>query len=385
MTLDAYAERALARLQAEHLLREPRTIQGAQGPEVVVDGRRAVCLCSNNYLGFADHPALTRAVSQASEESGFGACASRHIAGSMTLHAQVERRTAAFVHQERALFFATGYAANLGTMQVLGSPQTLILSDALNHASLIDGCRLGRARVLIYRHNDLEHCAQLLREHRTGFELAVIVTESLFSMDGDFAPLRELRALADDHDAALFVDEAHAFGVYGSQGRGLCHALGVIPDLMSGMYGKAFGASGAFVAGSSNVMRWIENRARSYVFSTAPSPVVPAAALAAFELVEQADDRRVRLAEHVQRLRAGLRELGYDVVAGESHIIPVLLGDPGLATRLSAALLERGVFVHGIRPPTVPAGTSRLRICPMATHAPAQIDYALEQLRALRG
>ena len=385
MSIDAVADRELTRLEAAHLLRSPRVVDGAQGPEVIVDGRSAICLCSNNYLGLADHPSFARTVTDALERYGFGSCASRHISGSMSLHAEVERRTAAFVQQERALFFTTGYAANLGALQVLGSPRTLIVSDALNHASLIDGCRLGRAHVAIYRHGDVEHCAQLLREQRASFELAVVVTESLFSMDGDIAPLGELRALADRHDAALFVDDAHAFGVYGPQGRGLCHALGVVPDLVSATFGKAFGASGAFVAGSSKVIRWIENRARSYVFSTAPSPVVPAAVLAAYEQIELADDRRTRLNQHVQTLRRALNDMGYDVLAGDSHIIPVLLGDPSLATRLSSALLERGVFVHGIRPPTVPAGTSRLRITPMATHAPAHIDYALEQLRALRG
>jgi len=385
MRLEVVAQRELARLEAEHLLREPRSISGAQGPELVVDGRPALCLCSNNYLGLADHPALTRAVTEALEHSGFGACASRHISGSMSLHTEVERRAAEFVGQERALFFATGYGANLGVLQALGSPRTLIVSDALNHASLIDGCRLSRARIEIYRHNDVEHCAHLLREYRAHFDLALVVTESLFSMDGDIAPLRELRALADRFDAALYVDDAHAFGVYGPGGRGLCAQAGVTPDLFAATFGKAWGASGAFVAGHSAVVRWIENRARSYVFSTAPSPVVPAAVLAAFDLVERADDRRASLAEHARVLRSGLSALGYEVIAGESQIIAVLLGDASLATQLSAALLERGVFVHGIRPPTVPAGTSRLRISPMATHSPAQIAFALEQLGALKG
>jgi len=385
MSLDVVAERVLARLEAEHLLREPRLIDGAQGPEVGIGERQVLCLCSNNYLGLADHPDIARAVRDALERFGFGACASRHISGSMSLHAEVEQRTAAFVGQERSLFFATGYGANMGVLQALGSPRTLILSDALNHASLIDGCRLGRSQVHVYRHGDAEHCAHLLREHRAGCELALIVTESLFSMDGDVAPLRELRALADRFDAALIVDDAHAFGVYGPAGRGLCSALDVVPDVLTGTFGKAFGASGAFVAARAPVIRWIENRARSYVFSTAPSPVVPAAVLAAFELVERADDRRSRLSDHARALRKALVGLDYKVPPGESHIIPVMLGDASAATQLSAALLERGVFVHGIRPPTVPAGTSRLRINPMATHTTWQIDFALEQLRALRG
>lgn len=384
MKVETLVQRELARLQAEGLLRVPRQIEGPQGPVVTVDGRRALCFCSNNYLGLADHPSLVVAVVAALGEVGFGACASRHVTGSMRLHRQLEERISGFVGLPRSLFFPTGYAANQGAIQALSVPNALILSDERNHASIIDGCRLGRARVQIYRHGDVQHVRKLLESSRDQFELRMVVTESVYSMDGDLAPLRELRALCDEHEAALFVDDAHAFGVMGERGRGACALLGVKPDVLTATFGKAFGCSGAFVAGSESLVAWIENRARSHVFTTAPSPALPAAALAALELVERADDRRSQLQTHVAVLRAGLKRQGYEVI-GDTHILPLLLGAADRSMRFSELLLERGVFVHGIRPPTVAPGTSRLRITPQATHTPEQIDATLSAFSELRG
>jgi 8-amino-7-oxononanoate synthase len=384
MKIETLAQRELDGLAAAGLLRSPRRIESAQGPVVVIDGRPVLCLCSNNYLGLADHLAIVAAVTAAISEVGFGACGSRHITGTMRLHKVLEERIAAFVSQPRALFFPTGYAANQGAIQALALPHTLILSDALNHASIIDGCRLGRAPVKVYRHADVAHVRELLESSRDQFDLRVVVTESVFSMDGDLAPLRELRALCDEHDAALFVDDAHALGVMGPQGRGACAELGVKPDVLTGMFGKALGCSGAFVAASDAVVGWIENRARSHVFTTAPSPALPAAALAALELVERADDRRAQLREHATTLRRGLTREGYEVL-GNTHILPLLLGAADRSTRFSERLLERGVFVHGIRPPTVAPGTSRLRVTPQATHTAEQISATLQAFAELRG
>jgi 8-amino-7-oxononanoate synthase len=384
MTFLDHVRSELAGLTAQGLLRTPRLIEGSQGPQLLLGGRPVLCLCSNNYLGFADDPRIASAAAAAAVGLGFGACSSRQVTGSMSAHVAAERRIARYLEQPRALFFATGYAANTGAIQALSSPETLVLSDALNHASLIDGCRLGRATVRVYRHGDAQQVAQVLSLERHRFKVALVVTESMFSMDGDFAPLAELRALCDQHDAALIVDEAHALGVIGPSGRGLCARAGVSADLLTGTLGKAFGASGAFVSGPAATVQLVENRARSYVFSTAPSPMVPAAAQVAIDLVEVADDRRDRLRVHAQRLRAGLQELGYRVPDGEGHIIPVLLGTPERATELSARLLSAGVFVHPIRPPTVAAGTSRLRVAPMATHEPDQIACALEAFRDAR-
>lgn len=384
MKIETLAQRELAGLADAGLLRVPRRVDGRQGPVVSVNGRRALCFCSNNYLGLADHPEIAAAASAVISELGFGACGSRHITGTMRLHVELEERIARFVGQARALFFPTGYAANQGAIQVLAMPGALILSDALNHASIIDGCRLGRATVKVYRHADLEHVRELLDASRDRYELRMVVTESVYSMDGDLAPLRELRALCDEHGAALFVDDAHAFGVMGDRGRGACAMLGVKPDVMTGTFGKAFGCSGAFVAASDAVVTWIENRARAHVFTTAPSPALPAAALAAFELIERADDRRAQLQEHASLLREGLTRQGYEVL-GNTHIVPLLLGAADRSTRFSELLLERGVFVHGIRPPTVAPGTSRLRITPQATHTRDQIDQTLRAFAELRG
>jgi 7-keto-8-aminopelargonate synthetase-like enzyme len=225
---------------------------------------------------------------------------------------------------------------------------------------------------------------RILGNERHRFASALIVTESLFSMDGDIAPLADLRKLADEFDAALMVDDAHAIGILGPNGRGLCAELGMMPDVLTGTFGKAFGASGAFVLGQPATIQLIENLARSFVFSTAPSPTIAAAALAAVDLVEAADPERVRLRMHVQTLRQGLRALDYRVVDGDRHIIPVILGTPDAATELSSRLLELGVFVHAIRPPTVPQGTSRLRVTPMSSHKPEQIAQALEAFRDAR-
>lgn len=365
-------------------MREPRTISGPQGPTVLIEGREVVCLCSNNYLGLAQHPAIAAAAATASTQLGFGAAASRHVSGSMDLHLEAERRLARFAQTERALLFATGFAANTGAIQALADAGVVIFSDELNHASLIDGCRLSRARVIRFRHRDPEHLASQLREHRAAAPAAIVITESVFSMDGDLAPLRALRELCNRHDAGLLVDEAHALGVYGPSGRGLCAREGVVPDVIIGTLGKAFGTAGAFVAGASELIRLVENRARSYIFSTAPSPSLAAAAIAATELVEQAEPARRALFERASGLRAGLTQLGYQLTAGESPVLPVIIGPAEATMAISARLLEQGVFVHGIRPPTVAPGTSRLRVTPMATHTAEHIGQALEAFRRAR-
>jgi 8-amino-7-oxononanoate synthase len=383
MRIEALVQRELDGLRAAGLLRVPRVIDGAQGPLVTLDGRQALCFCSNNYLGLADHASIVAAVTKAIGALGFGACASRHITGTMRLHRELEERMASFVGLERALFFPTGYAANQGAVQALATPKTLVLSDERNHASIIDGCRLGRADVKVFRHADAEHVQELLAASRDRYELRLVVTESVFSMDGDLAPLRRLRELCDEHDAALFVDDAHALGVMGEQGRGACALLGVKPDVLTATFGKALGCSGAFVAASKSVVAWIENRARPHVFTTAPSPALPAAALAAIELVERADDRRSQLRENARVLRQGLVSLDYQVL-GDTHILPLPLGAAERATQFSDKLLDLGVFVHAIRPPTVARGTSRLRITPLATHTLEQISTVLQAFAALR-
>ncbi|HEY6879517.1 MAG TPA: 8-amino-7-oxononanoate synthase [Polyangiales bacterium] len=367
----------LSEIEAQGLRRQARQIEGSQGPRLWVDGRHVIGLCSNNYLGLARHPALLSAMRTALDEEGLGSGASRQISGSMRAHLHAERTLANFVGQPAAALFSSGYACNVGVIQALVDRSDVVFSDRLNHASLIDGARLSRAEVVIFEHADPDDLARKLREHRARGRAALVITESLFSMDGDIAPLSEIQRAARDYDAGLVVDEAHALGVLGPQGRGVCGSLGIEPEVLIGTLGKAFGAAGAFASAANAVVDLIRQRARSYVFSTAPAPSIASAAVVATRLVSDGDALRSSLLAHAARLREGLRELGYRVLAGKGPIIPVMVGDPAPTMELSRRLFERGVFVHGVRPPTVPAGTGRLRVVPMASHTREDIDDAL--------
>jgi 8-amino-7-oxononanoate synthase len=374
---------ALSQLEAAGLLRRPLRISGPQGPEVEIDGRRVLCFCSNNYLGLANHPALVEAAAASAHHDGVGAAASRLITGTMDSHRQAEVAFADFLGAPATVLFSTGYSANLGTIQALVGPGDAIFSDALNHASLIDGCRLSRATVHVYSHRDSDHLESLLRDHRSRSRRALIVTDSLFSMDGVTAPLRDIATLARSFDAGLLVDEAHALGVFGPNGRGLSAAMGIEPDVVVGTLGKSFGVAGAFVAASEAVVGLIKNRARSFVYSTAPPPMIARAAVAALQLVREADDARTSLLRNAELLRSGLRTLGFKIPDENSQILPVFIGNNERTMQLSAKLLDRGVFVQGIRPPTVPAGTARLRLTPMATHRPEHIERAIDAFASL--
>ncbi len=377
MPLEDHARAALEALDAASLLRRPRTITSSQGRYVEADDKRLLCLCSNNYLGLADDPRLIAAARASLEEDGLGAGASRLVTGTMTAHREAEARLARFMQTEDAILFATGYAANVGTISALAGPEDVLFCDALNHASLIDGARLSRAKVHVFQHADPEHLQGLLRAFRTDGRRAFIVTDSVFSMDGDEAPLGELRALADGSDAALIVDEAHAIGVLGPSGRGVADDLGVRVEVRIGTLGKSFGSAGAFAAGPASVIELLRQRARSFVFSTAPLPLTARVAVVAADIVEAADDARKTLAAHGSRLRRALRAQGYVVPDGRSAIVPLLVGDEQRTMALSAAAFDRGVLAQGIRPPTVAPGTCRIRVVPIATHTSADLDFAI--------
>lgn len=384
VTFEAHLRRALDALTRDSLLRSPRVHEAAHAPELLIHGARVINLCSNDYLGLAADPAIARAAAEALHEHGLGAGAARLVTGTHALHRRAEATLARYVAKPSALLFSTGYAANVGSVQALVGKGDVIFSDALNHASLIDGARLSRARVIVYRHGDPEHLRELLAAHRAEHSVALVITESLFSMDGDTAPLRELRALCDTYDAGLYVDEAHAIGVLGPSGRGLCAELDVHADVLMAGLGKAFGCTGAFVAGSTDLTQLLENRARSFVFSTAAPHALAAATITACELVERADDRRAQLIANAIHVREQLTTFGYHVLPGRGPIVPAIIGSPDAVMTLSRSLFERGVFVQGIRPPTVPPGTSRLRITPIATHSEAQLTRALAAFAALR-
>jgi len=384
MGFERQIQEALSELEASGLLRKPLRISGPQGPEVMIDDKPVLCLCSNNYLGLASHPAIAAAAEGSLRTDGVGAAASRLITGTMDAHREAERAFADFLGAPAAALFSTGYAANVGTIQALVGPGDVVFSDALNHASLIDGCRLSRAEIHVYAHRSPDDLASQLEQHRAKGRRALVVTDSLFSMDGVIAPLVEIARLAHAFDAGLLVDEAHALGVLGPNGRGVAAATGVEPDVVVGTLGKSFGVAGAFVAASEPTVALIRNRARSFVYSTAPPPMLARAAIAALGLVHDAEDARHTLLNHAATLRSGLRDLGFDVPDGETQILPVLIGENDRTMRLSAELLDRGVFVQGIRPPTVARGTARLRLTPMATHRPEQIARAINAFASLR-
>ena len=382
MLTDILADR-LAELEQRGLYRRLRLVEGSQAGRVRLDGREVLMLSSNNYLGLANHPALTRAAQAALERFGCGAGASRLISGSMELHRELEDRLARLKHTQAALVFPTGYQANVGTLSALMEPGDTILSDALNHASIIDGCRLSRASTLVFRHNDVDHAAELLASC-SGAGQRLIVTDSVFSMDGDIAPLAELSRLARRHDAWLMVDEAHATGVFGPHGGGVVEELGLSAavEIQMGTLGKALGGFGAYVAGSRQLIDWLVNRARSFVYTTALPPSVAATAIAALDIVAQEPQRRRQLWDNTAFLAEQLTGLGYRLGHTRSQILPLIIGDAGQTMALAAALLERGIFAQGIRPPTVPVGTSRIRVTPMATHTRQDMQDAVEAFAA---
>jgi 8-amino-7-oxononanoate synthase len=335
-------------------------------------------LCSNDYLGYAADP--FDGVDDGAARSGAGA--SRLVSGEDRAHEDAEDALATWLGTESALLFSSGYAANVGVLSALARPGDVIVSDALNHASIIDGCRLSGAEIRVTPHRDTAAVAAALSRTPTGVRRWV-VTESYFSMDGDSPDLPALRALCDRHDAALVVDEAHALGVFGPRGAGLCAAAGVRPDVLVGTAGKSLGLQGAFVAGSQRLRLWLWNRARSFVFSTGVSPALAAALVRRVRRAAQDDTGRARLATGASRLREGLAALGVQIaLEARGPILPWIVGAPEEALRLSQRLREQGVLVQAIRPPTVPAGTSRLRITATAALTDDDLSRALRAFAA---
>lgn len=381
-----FAEQELAELERIGRRRSLRAIDGAQGRVLVVDGAEVVNFSANDYLGLAAHPELARASAEAATRLGSGAGASRLIAGNQAPHRRLEGALAGHFGYPAARLFNSGYHANTGVLQALAGPADAIFSDQLNHASLIDGCRLSRASVHVYPHGDVAALDRLLAAHGRAARRRLVVSDALFSMDGDVAPVAELAACCQSHDALLVLDEAHAVGCVGPAGRGVAAAAGVQPDVLVGTLGKAFGSFGAFALSSEAVVELLGNRARSFVFTTALPPAVVAASERALELIaaDPGEQLRGALVNNVQRLTGGLRSLGLVSNTLEyQHIIPVIVGDDRLAMAASEALLGDGFYVQGIRPPTVPAGTARLRIAVAATHTDSDIDGLLGSLARL--
>jgi 8-amino-7-oxononanoate synthase len=365
-------------LREAGLYRWLRRFDSLQAPVVRVDGREVVLLSASNYLGLARHPRLVAAAMAATARHGCASGSSRLIAGNHPLYEALEEALAAFKGAESALVFATGYLANLSIVPALVEAGDVVFSDALNHASLVDGCRLSRAEVAVFRHGDPQTLADALGRHPRARRKLVIV-DGVYSMDGDLAPLPELVDLCEHHGAWLIVDDSHGTGVLGEQGRGTvehCGLQGRVP-IEIGTLGKSLGSFGAWIAGPRELRETLVNRARGLIFTCALPPAALAAALAALRVIEAEPEHRRRLWEHTRHLREGLRSLGYNLGGAETHILPVFLEDPAQVMPFCEALLDAGVFAQGIRPPSVPPGTSRLRVCAMATHTKDQLDRAL--------
>jgi len=382
--MDRTIKTELEEIRQRGLYRQTRLIRGRQGGRVNLDGRDVLMLCSNNYLGLADHPRLSEASIQAVEKYGTSSAASRLVSGTMELHEELEHTIAAFKQTESALVFNSGYAANVGVISALVGRGDLIFSDRLNHASIIDGSLLSGAKLVRYTHNNVEALKGLLEKYDSHQGRKLVVTDGVFSMDGDIAPLKEIAAQKQSADFLLMVDDAHGCGVLGDNGRGSAESLGVLDqiDIHIGTFGKALGSFGAYAALSSELREYLINRARSFIFSTSMPPAVLAASNEALCLVQSDEGRRLRkqLQGNTDIFRDRLRDAGFDLGEGTTQIIPVMCGDTDVTMQFSQQLLDRGIYLQGIRPPTVPSGSCRLRCTVMATHKPEELRHAADEI-----
>jgi 8-amino-7-oxononanoate synthase len=369
----------LEEIRDKGLYRKLRLISGPQGPRVLLDGRPVLLLCSNNYLGLADHPRVRQAAADAAMRYGVGAGASRLVSGNMTIHRRLEEQLAEFKGTPACVLFGSGYLANTGVVSALAREGDVVLSDALNHASIVDGCRLARAATFVYEHCDMEHLEWGLRE--AGGRGSLIVTDGVFSMDGDVAPLAEIVELAQRYDARVMVDDAHGVGALGPGGRGAVAEAGLEHevDVVVGTLGKALGSYGAYVCCDATMAKYLVNTARSLIFSTALPPPAVAGAMAALDLLVEQPRRVDKLQRNARALAQALAEEGIDT-ASETQILPVVVGSAEAAVAASERLLERGIFAQAIRPPTVPDGTSRLRLAVMASHSASELRPAAREI-----
>lgn len=374
----SWIQEELDALKAQGLFTTIRTLSSPQGAWLEVDGRRVLNFCSNNYLGLANHPRLKEAAQRAIETHGVGPGAVRTIAGTMDLHLELERRLAAFKGVEAAISFQSGFNANLAAIPALVDKEDVIFSDELNHASIIDGCRLSKVRIVRYRHNDPDDLRRVVRETKD-YRRALLVSDGVFSMDGDIAPLDRLADVAEEHNLMLIVDDAHGEGVLGRGGRGIVDHFGLHGrvDIEVGTMSKAFGVVGGYVAGRQPVVDWLRQRGRPFLFSSAVTPADVAACIAAVDLLEENTELVDRLWENGRYFKAEMKKLGFDTGVSETPITPVMLGEAPLAQQFSKRLFEEGVFGTAIGYPTVPRGKARIRVMISAAHTTDDLDQAL--------
>ncbi|MBZ4686414.1 MAG: 8-amino-7-oxononanoate synthase [Clostridiales bacterium] len=365
-------------LKKHNLYRQIKWLDGPQAARTIVDGKPCILLSSNNYLGLTEHPEIKASARKAVAKWGTGAGGSRLTTGNLRLFEKLENAIARFKKTEAAIIFNNGYMANLGVITALTGKKDVVISDELNHASIIDACRLSRAEKKIYRHKDMVNLEKILQQTQE-YRRRLIVTDGVFSMDGDIAPLPEIIAIAQKYDALVMVDDAHATGVLGKRGAGTAEYFNLEGRMLiqMGTLSKALGSAGAYVAGQRELIDYLRNKARSFIFSTALPPAAIGAAIAAIRIIEQNPEILEKLRANARYLRSGLQKQGYRLLAQESPIIPILIGDNQKTMQITQALLERGVFAPGIRPPTVPPNTSRIRVTVMATHTKDDLDLAL--------
>jgi glycine C-acetyltransferase len=370
-------------LKSQGLYNRIRTIGSPQGAWLVVDGKKVLNFCSNNYLGLANHPQIVSAAKKAADEMGVGPAAVRTIAGTTGLHLELEKRLAAFKGVEAAITFQSGFTANLATIPVLVGKEDVIFSDRLNHASIIDGCRLSAAKIIPYEHCDVVSLESVIKENLSQFRRAIIITDGVFSMDGDVAPLDKIYEVASRYDILLMVDDAHGEGVLGKGGRGIVDAFGLHGkvDVEVGTLSKAFGVVGGVVAGKAVIVEWLRQRGRPFLFSSAVTAPDAAACLAALDLLEGSTELVERLWENARYFKEAMKKLGFNTGSSTTPITPVMLGEATLAQQFSRELFEEGVFAMALGFPTVPQGKARIRVMISAAHAQEDLDKGLEAFR----
>ena len=375
-----WIQKEIKNLKNSGLYNTIRTLDSAQGAWLSVDGKKVLNFCSNNYLGLADDPRLVAAAKKALDEYGVGPGAVRTIAGTMTIHKELEKRVAAFKHSDAAISFQSGFVANLATIAALVGKEDAIFSDELNHASIIDGCRLSGARIIRYNHCDPLHLEQVLKENEGNYRRALIVTDGVFSMDGDIAPLDQLYEIANAYDILLMVDDAHGEGVLGKGGRGIVDHFNLHGkvDIEVGTFSKAFGVVGGVVSGNAEIVEWLTQRGRPFLFSSAVTPPDVAACIAAIDLLEESTELVDTLWANGKYFKIEMANLGFDTGKSETPITPIMLGEAKLAQEFSKKLFENGIFATSIGYPTVPQGKARIRVMLSAAHSKDDLDKGLE-------
>lgn len=383
MSKTDWIQRELDGLKSQGLYNTIRTIGSPQGAWLTVDGKKVLNFCSNNYLGLANHPALTAAAKRAMDTMGVGPAAVRSIAGTMTLHVELEKRLAQFKGVEAAITFQSGFTANLATIPALVGKEDVIFSDRLNHASIIDGCRLSGAKIIAYEHNDVKSLEEQIQANLKNYRRALIVTDGVFSMDGDIAPLPDIYEVAKKYDILLMVDDAHGEGVLGKGGRGIVDHFGLHGkvDVEVGTFSKAFGVVGGAVAGKSVIIEWLRQRGRPFLFSSAMTVPDTAACLAAVDLLEDSTQLVDKLWDNAKYFKAEMKALGFNTGVSETPITPIMLGEAPLAQQFSRELFEAGVFAMAIGYPTVPQGKARIRVMISAAHSKDDLDQGLEAFK----